>query len=113
MQRMRLDDRTSVAERETPLEPLLESKVFAKKEKHQKMSCKVCNRAAVEEGFCEWHLLAYRNLTDRFPVWQKAMEITWKDYLSQIAENSSAGNWVKEVAKYLLENGENMNVGKS
>jgi hypothetical protein len=34
------------------------------------------------------------------------MGITWKDYLSQIAENSSAGNWVKEVAKCLIENGE-------
>jgi len=43
---------------------------------------------------------------DRFPVWGRAMGITWKDYLSQIAENSSAGNWVKEVAKCLIENGE-------
>jgi len=70
------------------------------------LNCKVCQRDFVEGGFCEWHLRAYRNLVDRFPVWGRAMEITWKDYLSQIAENSSAGNWVKEVAKYLIENGE-------
>lgn len=70
------------------------------------MNCKVCQREAVAEGFCEWHLGAYRNLVDRFPVWGRAVEISWKDYLSQIAENSSAGNWVKEVAKYLIENGE-------
>jgi hypothetical protein len=34
------------------------------------------------------------------------MGISWKDYLSQVAENSSAGNWVKEVANYLIENGD-------
>ena len=70
------------------------------------MNCKVCQRDAVDECFCEWHLRAYRNLVDRFPVWCRAMEISWKDYLSQVAENSSAGNWAKEVAKCLIKNGD-------
>jgi hypothetical protein len=42
-------------------------------------------------------------LVDRFDAWGKALKISWKGYLSQIAENSSAGDWVKEVAKYLIE----------
>jgi hypothetical protein len=71
------------------------------------VTCKICGREQVsEKGFCERHLKAYKNLGYRFPVWDKALGISWKEYLSQIAENSSAGNWVKEVAKYLIENGE-------
>ncbi len=46
------------------------------------------------------------NLLNSFEVWRKALKISWKEYLSQIANNPSAGNWVKEVAKYILENGE-------
>ena len=80
--------------------------MFSEKERIQELKCRVCQRDAVEEGLCEWHLRAHHNLVDRFPVWCRALGITWKDYLSQIAENSSAGNWVKEVAKYLIENGE-------
>jgi hypothetical protein len=47
-----------------------------------------------------------RALVNKFYRWRKALNISWKEYLSQVAENSSAGNWVKEVAKYLIENGE-------
>jgi hypothetical protein len=72
----------------------------------KKVSCKICNHPAVKEGFCKQHLKAYRNLVDSFALWQRALPISWKEYLSQIAEISSAGNWVKEVAEYLKENGE-------
>ncbi len=70
------------------------------------MKCKVCDREASKEGFCSLHFKAYKNLIDRFEGWRKALKISWKGYLSQIAENSSAGDWVKEVAEYLIENGE-------
>jgi hypothetical protein len=43
---------------------------------------------------------------ENYPIWRKALNISWKEYLSQVAENSSAGDWAKEVAKYLIENGE-------
>jgi hypothetical protein len=43
---------------------------------------------------------------NRFEFWRKGLNISWVEYLSQVAENSSAGDWVKEVAKYLIENGE-------
>ncbi len=75
------------------------------------MNCKICRNSAIpKEGFCDRHLKAYKNIQDRFEDWNKALGISWKEYLSQIAENSSAGNWVKEVAKYLIENGETQNV---
>jgi hypothetical protein len=70
------------------------------------VSCKICERESVKEGFCEFHYKAKENLVNMFDLWRKALNISWKEYLSQVAENSSAGNWVKEVAKYLIENGE-------
>jgi hypothetical protein len=70
------------------------------------LPCKICEREVFEEGFCEFHLKAYCNLSSKFELWRKALDISWKEYLSQIVENSSAGNWVKEVANYLIENGE-------
>jgi hypothetical protein len=74
------------------------------------VSCKICSRQSAKEGFCKRHWKAYRNLVDSFAVWQRAMPISWKEYLSQIVEISLAGNWVKEVAEYLQENGEQENV---
>ena len=70
------------------------------------MICKLCEREATERRLCEFHLKAYRNLEVSFELWKKALNISWKEYLSQIAMNSSTGNWVKEVAKYMIENGE-------
>ncbi len=70
------------------------------------MTCKLCNRASTRDEFCEFHLRALQNLKDSYPAWKRALDLSWKDYLSQIAENSSAGNWVKEVAKYLIEHEE-------
>jgi len=70
------------------------------------MSCKICERESVKEGFWEFRYKAKETLADRFDQWRKPLNISWKEYLSQVAENSSAGNWVKEVAKYLIENGE-------
>jgi hypothetical protein len=68
--------------------------------------CKICNREVAGEGFCSLHLKAYENLVSSYEQWRKALKIPWKGYLSQIAENSSAGDWAKEVSKYLIENGE-------
>jgi hypothetical protein len=70
------------------------------------MNCKICTRTAVKDGFCEFHHKAAENLKDSYPKWSKAMGTSWKEYLSQVAENPLAGDWVKEVAKYLSQNGE-------
>jgi len=87
------------------MEPLPQFAMFAKK-KREALTCKLCGRAATKKDFCGYHLKAYENLVSSFEVWRKGMTISWKEYLSQIAVNSSAGEWVKEVAKYLLEKGE-------
>ncbi|MCW4006926.1 MAG: hypothetical protein NWF04_10115 [Candidatus Bathyarchaeota archaeon] len=44
-----------------------------------------------------------------YRVWVLALESSWKEYLSQIAKHTLAGDWVKEVAKYLVENEEASN----
>jgi hypothetical protein len=44
-------------------------------------------------------------LESKFGFLRKALNISWKEYLSQVAENSSTGDWVKEVSKYLIEHG--------
>lgn len=66
------------------------------------MNCKVCGRMVQEEGFCGLHLRAYRNILDKFEVWQKASSVSWQKYLSEIEKNSLTGEWAKEVAKCLI-----------
>jgi chemotaxis regulatin CheY-phosphate phosphatase CheZ len=68
------------------------------------VTCKICGQETSKGNFCSRHLKAHKCLVDRFDAWEKALKISWKGYLSQIVENSSAGDWVKEVAEYLIEN---------
>lgn len=70
------------------------------------MRCKVCEREAAEKGFCRLHFEAYENLVSNYDLWNKALGILWKEYLSKIAEHSLTGDWVKEVTNYLIKNGE-------
>ena len=50
---------------------------------------------------------------NNYTVWGKALKTSWQEYLSQVAKNSLTGTWVKEAAKYLLENEETKNVKQS
>lgn len=67
------------------------------------MKCKVCSREAKEEGFCLVHLKAYRNICEKFSVWQSALDVSWMEYLGKIQKNSLTGVWAKDVSKYLIE----------
>ncbi len=67
------------------------------------MKCKICSRDASKDGYCKFHLKAYQNLVENFSIWQKALNITWQQYLDEIQKNSLTGEWAKEVAKYLIE----------
>jgi hypothetical protein len=67
------------------------------------MRCKICNREAVKEGYCQLHLKAYQNIVEKFSVWQKASDVTWNQYLGEIQKNSLTGEWAKEVATQLIE----------
>jgi len=55
-------------------------------------------------------LRAYLNIIEKYDVWKKACDISWKEYLSEIAKNPLTGEWTKEVAEYLAKNGEKQNV---
>ena len=77
------------------------------------MNCKLCQREAQKNDFCELHQKAHDNLMESYAIWRKALKTSWQEYLSQVAKNSLTGDWVKEVAKYLLENEETKNVKQS
>ena len=69
------------------------------------MKCKLCGREnGSQSDFCEPHKKAYRNIRQKFEVWKKALNIEWKEYLKEIAENPLTGAWAKEVAANLLSN---------
>jgi hypothetical protein len=66
------------------------------------LKCKVCGVEAVEGGFCLVHSKAYENIVGTYSVWRKALKIPWREYLSEIEQNPLTGEWVKEVANYLI-----------
>jgi hypothetical protein len=74
------------------------------------LKCALCDRKTDEEGYCELHAKAYKNIVGRYDVWKKALEISWKEYLSAIARNSLTGEWAKDVAEYLIRSGEKQSV---
>ena len=65
------------------------------------MKCKICGKKAVGT-YCELHERAYSNIVEKYDVWKTALEISWKEYLSEIVKNECSGSWVKEVAMDLL-----------
>ncbi|MCS7125248.1 MAG: hypothetical protein NZ932_07550 [Candidatus Bathyarchaeota archaeon] len=73
------------------------------------MKCAICSREALQNGFCELHARAYRSVLKKYEVWKKALNISWKEYLSEVAKNPFTGEWAKEVAEHLLKAGEGQN----
>jgi len=67
------------------------------------LKCRVCNREAVEK-YCELHEKAYRSIVQKYDDWKRATDVSWKEYLNEIAENPYTGSWAKEVAKQLMKN---------
>jgi hypothetical protein len=49
-------------------------------------------------------LKAYENIVKKYDFWRKALGIPWKEYLSEIQQNSLTGEWAKEVANHLINN---------
>jgi hypothetical protein len=66
------------------------------------MKCKICNKKAVEK-YCKLHTKAYKNIVQKYDEWAEAVDISWKEYLNEVAANSNTGIWAKEVADKLLE----------
>lgn len=65
------------------------------------MKCKACEKEA-ENEYCELHEKAYRNISREYDVWKKASDVSWKQYLSEIAKNPYTGVWAREVAESLI-----------
>jgi len=58
-------------------------------------------------------LKAYENIVKKYDFWRKALQISWKEYLSEIQQNSLTGEWAKEVANYLINSEGTRSVEKS
>ena len=69
------------------------------------MKCRICNKEAVEK-YCELHEKAYKSIVQKYDDWKGAMDISWKEYLNEIAKNPYTGSWAKEVAEKLMKNEE-------
>jgi hypothetical protein len=50
------------------------------------------------------HKRAYENLLQKFEEWKRAMNISWEEYLKEIARNPYTGRWVVEVVEALIRN---------
>lgn len=74
------------------------------------MKCKICSREAGEKGYCELHTKAYEIVARKYKLWKKALGLSWKEYLSELAKNPLTGEWAKDVAKYLVKDEEKQNV---
>lgn len=65
--------------------------------------CPICNRKTEGDPLCAYHQRAYLKLRERYDRWKTAMDISWEDYLKEIAGNPNTGGWVREVTLYLLK----------
>jgi len=96
------------------MDPVPKPTVPAEKRGEEKgLKCKLCDRKAIENGYCKFHKKAYESIATKYDFWRKALGITWKEYLSEIAKNPLTGQWAREMAEYLAYNGERQNVTQS
>ncbi|MEA2090068.1 MAG: hypothetical protein U9O89_04845 [Thermoproteota archaeon] len=66
------------------------------------MKCEICDREA-KGKYCELHERAYKSVIEKYEAWKEAMEISWKEYLNEVAKNSYTGKWAKDVAEQLIK----------
>jgi DNA topoisomerase-1 len=67
----------------------------------------VCSRQACRNGLCEFHAEARQKIIQEYNSWKKALDVSWKEYLSEVAKNQLTGQWAREQAKYMISSGEN------
>jgi len=67
------------------------------------IKCKLCERESLEKEFCLFHKLAYDEIIKGYELWKEALDINWRDYLSEVEKNSLTGNWAKEVIELIIE----------
>lgn len=70
------------------------------------VQCKVCQTTIEKGEFCDAHLIAKKNLEDRYEDWVKAYgKLSRKEYLTIMVNDQDIpiGEWAREVADYLLK----------
>jgi len=72
----------------------------------KKLSCKICGKEAVADDYCKLHKKAYESIIRKYENWNHALEISWKEYLSEIANNLLTGEFARQVAEYFVKSGE-------
>jgi len=55
------------------------------------MKCVICGRESETNDYCQFHSKAQENIMANYEQWNKALNISWKEYLSEIAKNPLAG----------------------
>jgi hypothetical protein len=64
--------------------------------------CSLCHREGVEGGYCGYHRVAHAHLVGAYKVWEKSVEVSWKEFLDDVIEAKETGEWVKDIAQDLL-----------
>jgi hypothetical protein len=81
-----------------------------RQESQNRLTCRICARESVKDGYCEFHSKAAQNVVRGYETWKRALGITWKEYLREIVKNVSTGQWAREVAEHIMKNGEEPHV---
>lgn len=63
------------------------------------LKCRICGRPVAAAEYCEVHALALRRIRDKYVVWKRALDVSWKQYLNEIVNNPLTGIWAREVAE--------------
>lgn len=72
-------------------------------------SCPICQVRLAGDGslFCPSHQTAFNNIQKDYQKWANAYgSLTKQEYLQLLAKNANSGEWVVEVAQYLLAKGD-------
>lgn len=68
--------------------------------------CKLCGRRRAEGSvYCPYHQRSYSVLREAFESWRRALDIDWPGFLREVSENAATGEWAREVAESLLQEG--------
>ena len=63
--------------------------------------CKLCSRRVVENGLCNYHLMALNEVKRMYEVWKEVLGISWNEYLNKLLKLKGTGDWIRDVVKYL------------
>jgi hypothetical protein len=74
------------------------------------MKCEYVTKDMPQVTIADFTKKARANIVEEYDKWRKSSEISWKEYLSEIAKNPLTGKWAKQAAQHLLKRVELKNV---